>query len=162
MPIAKSVLNHLDGNGVTYERLLHPHTDTSQETAEATHVSGDQLAKGVVLRKEDGEYILAVLPASRVVHYPEIEAHCGSPVQPAGPDVLKQLFPDCEIGAIPPFGTLYDLPTVADEALFDRDPVYFESGDHESIVRVSTMDFRSLLFGAHFLSFSEKPHQSHP
>jgi Ala-tRNA(Pro) deacylase len=162
MPIAKTVLNHLDENEVAFEWLLHPHTDTSQETAEATHVSGDRLAKGVVLRNEDGKYILAVLPASRVVHYPEIEAHCGSRVQNAGHDVLKQLFPDCEIGAVPPFGTLYDLPTVVDEALFDREPVYFESGDHESIVCVSTMDFRSLLFGAHFLAFSEKPHQSHP
>jgi len=157
MPIAQRVRDHLEANDVVYERLPHAHTETSQETAEATHVPGDQLAKGVVLEKEDGEHILAVLPATRIVHYSDIEAHCGSRVKPAGHDTLGQFFIDCEVGAVPPFGTLYGLPTVVDDTLLNEDPIYFESGDHESVIRLSKTDFRSLLAGAEFFEFSARP-----
>jgi Ala-tRNA(Pro) deacylase len=156
MTIAKTVLDHLETNRVRYELLPHPHTRSSQETAEAAHVSGDELAKAVVLEKQDGQRVLAVLPASRIVQYPELEARYGAPIHPADNEALGELFPDCEAGAIPPFGTLYGLETAVDQALLDVDPVYFEAGDHESIVRVSAMDFRSLLFGSSFLPFSRR------
>ena len=157
MPLAKRVRDHLEAHGISYECLQHKHTETSQETAEATHVPGDRLAKGVVLEKRTGGHILAVLPATHVVHYSDIEARCGSSVKPATEDLLGELFTDCELGAVPPFGELYGLPTVVDEALLEEDPVFFEAGDHESAVRLSKVDFRSLLAKAEFFPFSAPP-----
>ena len=157
MSIAKRVRDHLDAHGIVYDCLQHRHTETSQETAEATHVPGDRLAKGVVLEKQTGEHILAVLPATHVVHYSDIEAHCGSPVKPAAEELLEKFFTDCEVGAVPPFGDLYGLPTLVDEALLDEDPIFFEAGDHESAVRLSAADFRSLLAEAEFFGFSMRP-----
>jgi Ala-tRNA(Pro) deacylase len=158
MSIAGRVLSHLDDSGVTYEQISHPLAASSQETAEAAHVSGDCLAKGVVMQDADGDYLLAVLPASCTVHYPALEIHFGVRVRPAARDALKSVFPDCDINAIPPFGTLYGLRTAVDDALFDHDPLYFEAGDCESVVRVSAPDFRRLLIGAEFIAFSMRPH----
>jgi Ala-tRNA(Pro) deacylase len=155
--IARTVLGHLEENRIAYEQAAHSHTFTSQETAEAAHVSGERLAKGVLLETAEGEYLLAVLPATHVVHYPDVESHYGTRVKPAAHDVLQRTFPDCEAGAIPPFGMLYGVRTAVEETLLDRDPVYFEAGDHESVVRVSAMDFRSLLFGAEFFAFAARP-----
>jgi Ala-tRNA(Pro) deacylase len=162
MSIPDKVLSHLEQSGVTYSRVSHPHTDTSQQTAEVAHVSGDTLAKGVLLQKEDGAYLLAVLPASHTVYYPELETRFGTRVQPAEHEALRAWFPDCETGAIPPFGMIYGLDTVVDEALLDHDPVYFEAGDHKDVVGVSAFDFRSLLFGADFFSFSRRSHGGQP
>ena len=155
--LATRIQTHLQESGVVYESLRHAHSETSQETAESSHVPGDQLAKGVLLEKQDGTHILAVLPATHVVHYSDIEARCGSSVRPASKASLGEVFDDCEVGAVPPFGMLYGLPTLVEETLFGQDPVYFEAGDHESVVRVSANDFRSLLAGADFLSFSARP-----
>lgn len=155
--IATKIQLHLEESGVVYETLRHAHSETSQETAESSHVPGDHLAKGVLLEKQDGTHVLAVLPATYVVHYSEIEARCDSPVRPASKASLGDVFDDCEVGAVPPFGTLYGLPTLVEETLFERDPVYFEAGDHEDVVRVSANDFRNLLAGAEILSFSARP-----
>lgn len=162
MSIADRVLAHLHDQRVDYRLLAHPHTTTSQQTAEAAHVSGERLAKAVVLRTDRGDHLLAVLPASHVVHYPEIEAHCGARVQPAAHGELRELFPDCAVGAIPPFGRLYGLTTLADDDLLAYDPVYFEAGDHESVIEVALADFRRLLAGAVWLAFSRHPQRDAP
>jgi Ala-tRNA(Pro) deacylase len=157
MSIAPKIRSHLDDNGVAYDVVSHPHTASSQRTAEEAHVSGDQLAKAVLLERDDGERLLAVLPASRVVHYPDIDARLGTRTRPVEEPALQSSFPDCELGALPPFGAVYGLKTIVDEALLDEDPLYFEAGDHRSVVRVNVVDFRSLLFGADCFSFSARP-----
>ena len=154
MSVAKKVLDHLEAEKVEYRVLRHPHTGSSQETAEAAHVSGDRLAKAVVLDKESGGRLLAVLPASLTVHYPELEARFDCRVHPVDEDALGDIFLDCEVGAVPPFGALYGLTTAVDEALLEDEPIYFEAGDHESVVQVSAKDFKHLMGTAEICSFA--------
>ena len=153
-----TVLNVLERNDVDFALVRHPHTDSSQESAEAAHVSGEQLAKAVLLENDRHELLLAVLPATHVIQYLDLEGLTGSPVHPADEALLESCFPDCEPGAVPPFGAAYGLPTFVDQALFDRDTVYVEAGDHQSLIRLGAMEFRSLLFGAKSGSFTRHTH----
>lgn len=157
MSVAPKVRKLLEELEVEYEVQSHPHTGSSQRTAEEAHVSGDRLAKAVLLENDGGDKVLAVLPASRAIHYPEIDAHFGTWLRPVEEDALPTVFPDCEPGALPPFGLPYGLKTAVDATLLDEDYVYFEAGDHRSVVRVRTTDFRRLLADADVLAFSATP-----
>ncbi len=157
MPIAPKIRRFPDDNAITYEVRSHPHTGSSQRTAEEMHVSGLRLAKAVLLERDGGEHVLAVLPASREINDPDIGAHSRTRLRPFVPDALHVSFPDCEPGALPPFGTPYGLKTIVATALLAEDPVYFEAGDDRSVVRIRALDFRSLLFGADFFAFSSRP-----
>src|SRR6202040_2145437 len=97
MTIAPSLRKYLDQN-VTYDVICHEPTTTSMRTAEASHVSGECLAKAVVLRR-DGGYMLAVLPASHHIRLPELRQHIGDDVALADESEIKRLFPDCALGA---------------------------------------------------------------
>lgn len=154
MSVATRVLDHLETSQADYTVLRHPHTASSQETAQAAHVSGNQLAKAVVLEREGGGHLLAVLPASLTIHYPELESRFRCRLHPVEETALGEIFPDCEVGAVPPFGALYGLPTAVDPALLDETLIFFEAGDHESVVQVIRVDFERLLGDVEFLSFA--------
>jgi Ala-tRNA(Pro) deacylase len=157
MSVAPKLRTFLEEQDVEYEVLSHPHTGSSQRTAEEAHVSGDRLAKAVLLENDAGERVLAVLPASRAIYYPEIDAHLGTWLKPVEEDALQASFPDCEPGALPACGLPYGLKTVVDAALLDEDLLYFEAGDHRSVVKVRATDFRRLLADADVLAFSAPP-----
>ena len=93
MAIAPILQKHLDRN-VTYDVLTHDPTMSSTRTAQACHVSGDRLAKAIVLR-HDGRYLIAVLPATHHVHLADLKTQIGDDVDLAGEDEIKRLFPDC-------------------------------------------------------------------
>lgn len=145
MSIATSVQVYLERHRVRYGVLLHSPTSNAAHTAQAAHVPGDRLAKCVVLEDENG-YVMAVLPAS---HKLDVEA-LGRELHRDGLTLasereLADLFSDCERGAIPPLGPAYHIETILDRSLGEAPQVYFEAGDHRSLVHVSGSDFHRLL-----------------
>lgn len=156
MTIASTLKRHLEGGGVVYELLNHPMTGSSSETAQSVHISGDRIAKTVVLRDGavgDG-YLLAVLPASHHLSLEMLQAWLGRSVALASEQEIGKLFPDCDLGAIPPTGEAYGLDVVLDDSLAGLDEVYFEGGDHQTLIKVGGDQFRRLLSGARQGCFS--------
>lgn len=144
MSIAATVQTRLSQAGVRYEIIEHPRTSDSTHTAEAAHVPGASLAKSVVL--EDGEkYLLAVVPATHSVDMGALHQRFGRVIGLASEEQIARLFADCEPGAVPPFGQVYGLETILDEAFVDAEDVYFEGGDHRALVHVNGGDFLKLM-----------------
>ena len=146
MGIALTMQEYLEDNHVPYEVAKHDKTGSSTMTAQASHVPGGSLAKGVVL-KWDGSYLLAVVPASRHVDLDEIGRIIGEPVELASENEASSLFPDCDTGAVPIFGSPYRVACLVDERLEACDDVYFEGGDHRTLVHVSGDGFERLMYG---------------
>ena len=146
MGIALTMQEYLEDNHVPYDVARHSKTGSSAMTAEASHVPGNALAKGVVL-KWDGSYLLAVLPASRHVDLDKVRELVGEKVVLATEDEASSLFPDCDTGAVPIFGEPYRVACVVDERLKGRDDIWFEGGDHRTLVHVTGENFGRLMYG---------------
>jgi Ala-tRNA(Pro) deacylase len=153
MTIASTLQRHLAGLGIAYEVLNHPLTSSSSETAQSAHISGNRVAKTVVLR-DGGGYLLAVLPASHHLSLEMLQAWLGRPVALASEQESGKLFPDCDLGAIPPTGDAYGLHVVLEESLAGLEQVCFEGGDHQTLVKVGGEEFRRLMSGARHGRFS--------
>ncbi len=134
MTIAPTLQKYLDQN-VTYDVIPHEPTMSSMHTAEVCHISGDRLAKGIVLAR-DGGYVLAVLPASRHIRLPELRTQLGPDVSLATEGEISRLFQDCVPGAVPAIGTCYALEVIIDESISDQPDVYIEAGDHATLIHM--------------------------
>ena len=154
MVMASKLKSYLTDQGVDYQVLFHAHTGSSMATAEAAHIPGKQLAKAVVVKDDDG-YLMVVVPSAAHVDLGALHRHLQRPLGLATEAELKELFPDCEIGAIPALGPAYGLATVWDEALAAEAAIYFEAGDHEMVVCVSREQFQQLMAGARQGRFSQ-------
>ena len=142
--IADRLKEFLEEQGVKYEIIQHPTAYTAQEEAAATHIPGAQWAKTVVVLT-DGSPVLAVLPAHRKIDLDRFRAVTGADeVQIAGEQQFRELYPDCEIGAMPPFGKLYHQTTFVDEGLRAEEEIAFHAGDHETAIQMSYSDFENL------------------
>jgi len=139
--------DYLDNAGVHYDLVEHPYAVTSLHVASEAHVSGENLAKAVVLRDGDG-YILAVVPAKHKVQLGKMRKHFNRYIVLASEQDLHTLFRDCSVGAIPPIGKAYGMDVIFDNALYEREDVYFEAGDHMDLIHVSGSDFRGLMGNA--------------
>lgn len=138
MSVPQRLKSFLDSNYVPYESLSHSTTYTAQGTATLMQISGKEIAKTVVLcaGAQGDETILAVLPGSRHVKFDKLAAALGKPVRLATEAEFCRLFPDCELGAMPPFGALYNLPVYIDESLAKDVEVVFNAGTHHDAVRM--------------------------
>lgn len=135
MTMAGTVRDYLDRHHIPYELVFHPSAPTSMEVAEAAHVPGDRLAKGVLL--EDGShYILAVLPATHQIDLGQLHRHAHHMLGLATEAEAEQVFTDCLPGAIPALGPAYGLDTVVEESLKGGGDLYFEAGDRKHLVHV--------------------------
>jgi Ala-tRNA(Pro) deacylase len=141
MAIAITLQQYLNAEGVRYDCVEHKHTRCSIRTAEASHVPSDCLAKAVVLKKRDG-FILTIVPASRQVSLADVG---GQPVCLATEAEITSLFPDCEPGAVPPVAAAYGLHALVDDSLEGRSDIYFEGGDHRTLVHLSRDQFHKLM-----------------
>jgi Ala-tRNA(Pro) deacylase len=147
MPISTRLESYIKDRGVGYELIPHPHTESSMDTAAAAHVPGDYLAKAVIVQDGDGP-LMVVVPSDYHVHLGLLHKHLNREVGLITEDELVRLFPDCDEGAVPPLGAAYGIPTLVEETLLEAPQVYFESGDHEHLVKVNREDFRTLLADA--------------
>jgi Ala-tRNA(Pro) deacylase len=144
MGVSMTLQRYLDDLHVSYDVVTHEKTGCSTMSAQSSHIPGNSLAKGVVL-KSDGTYILAVLPATCQVELEKLKDLVGGNVTLATESEASQLFPDCEEGAVPALGVAYGLPAVVDEQLDSHDDIYFEGGDHRSLVHISGDQFGRLM-----------------
>jgi Ala-tRNA(Pro) deacylase len=145
MPIIKRLREMFDLGKVSYEVYNHPLAYTAQEIAQRQHVSGDQIAK-VVMLKADDKLVMAVVTGSQKIHLPTVRASLGVfEVRLATEDEFMSRFPDCEIGAMPPFGNLFNMPVYVDPAIARDEMIYFNAGNHVQTVRIHYKDFDRLV-----------------
>ena len=138
------VIEFLDKSKVKYEILEHAPVFSAQGLAAAEHERGKYVAKPVIV-KADNRYLMCVLPAPRKVDLTKLKGQLDAKsVTLAEEDEIGKLFPDCELGAEPPFGNLYDLPTIMDKTLEPDDHVIFPAGSHAKALRISMADYRKL------------------
>ncbi len=144
MPV-RTLREFLDKNKVKYVAVSHSPSYTAQEIAASAHISGKELAKTVMI-KIDGKMAMAALPASRHVNFELLaEALGGREVDLADEREFEDLFGDCEVGAMPPFGNLYDLPVYVADELAEDDEIAFNAGSHTELFRMAYADFARLV-----------------
>jgi Ala-tRNA(Pro) deacylase len=143
MAIAKRLQDYLDREGIRYEVVEHSRTTTSSQTAQAAHVPGRRVAKSVVVHHELG-YVLAVVPSTHRVMLGVLQDILDKRLGLASEDEVARIFNDCDLGAVPPVGAAYGVPVVLDESLDDASDLYFEGGDHRTLVHVAGDAFQAL------------------
>jgi Ala-tRNA(Pro) deacylase len=144
MGIAISLQQYLDGRGVSYEVMTHDRTSSSTATAHASAIPEDNLAKGVLMRREDG-YLLAIVPASCHVEVEALSRYLKQPIALASETEASAIFGDCELGCVPPVAGAYDLTAVMDDSLEGFKDIYFEGGDHQTLVHLTGRNFHHLM-----------------
>jgi Ala-tRNA(Pro) deacylase len=159
MSIAPTLQRYLTAENIQYHVILHDPTMSSARTAEACRISGDRLAKAIVLRRNAG-YMLAVLPTSHHLRLSDSRDQLGDNVEMAEETEIDALFPDCAHGAVPPLGHCYALPLIVDDSIEAQPEIYMEAGDHETLLRISHAQFARLMENARHGRFSDKLLQS--
>lgn len=140
MPVSK-LKEFLASQNIQYESIPHPTAYTAQGIAATTHISGKELAK-IVMVNLDGTLVMAVLPASQQVDLELLKSATGAErACLASEREFRQKFPDCETGAMPPFGNLYDMPMYVEEGLTRDKEIAFNAGSHNELIRLSFADF---------------------
>ena len=155
MSIAPTLQRYLVAENVEYDVIPHDPTMSSTRTAEACRISGDRLAKAIVLRRDAG-YMLAVLPASHHLRLSDLRNQLGDDVEMAKEAEIDSLFPDCAHGAVPPLGHCYALPLVVDDSIEAQPDIYMEAGDHATLLHMNHAQFAHLMANARHGRFSEK------
>jgi Ala-tRNA(Pro) deacylase len=135
MTIATRLRDYLEGQGVGYDEIVHPRTETSSRTAQTAHA-------------------LAVVPSSHRVELDTLQDLLGKRLGLASESEIAKIFADCDRGAVPPIGAAYGLPVVVEENLVNAPDVYFEGGDHATLVHVTGEGFRKLMKEARAAGFS--------
>jgi Ala-tRNA(Pro) deacylase len=153
MPAAQTVVNYLQTHQIPYTILPHRRTVSSRETAEAAHVSVEQLAKAVIFW-DTGGYLMAVVPGDRHVGVDTLSSKVGRKLMLADESRIAPVFGDCDLGAIPPIGPAYGMETIVDDSLVGLPDIYFEAGDHEDLIRVDGDQFLRMLNPARHGQFS--------
>jgi len=144
MKIPTRLIDRLDQNKVQYEILHHSEAMTAQRIAQAEHVKGRHQAK-VVMMKSGDQHLMLVLPADHYVDLEKVERAVGKPVSFDHENEFKSFFPDCVMGAMPPFGNLYGLPTYVDKSLSEQDYIVFEAGTHTDAIKMSYPDYENIV-----------------
>ena len=139
--IAKTLRNHLEERGVRYRTIAHSPAFTAQGAAHRAHIHGRQFAKTVVVFI-DGNPAMMVLPADQRIGVQNLRTLAGTEdIRLAHEDEFRSHFPDCELGALPPFGNLYDMPTYAAPELAECEEIIFNAGNHAELVRMRWSDY---------------------
>ena len=144
MPV-KRLREYLDRHEVRYVVLSHSPAYTAQEIARAAHIPGQEMAKTVMVRLDD-ELVMIVMPAPAKIRFDLLRQASGAAqVELAREKDFAGLFPGCELGAMPPFGNLYEIPVIVDEALAEDEDIFFNAGTHTELIRMKYADFEALV-----------------
>ena len=144
MPV-KTLKQFLDREEIKYLSLVHSTAYTAQEVAASAHINGRELAKTVIV-KLDGKMAMAVLPANRKIVLQDLREVTGSDqVKVASEEEFKARFPDCETGAMPPFGNLYGMEVYVAAGLADNNEIAFNAGSHTEVIKMAYSDFERLV-----------------
>jgi Ala-tRNA(Pro) deacylase len=152
---AKMLKDFLDQNKIKYVTITHSLSYTAQEIAASAHIKGKGLAK-TVLVKISGKMSMTVLPASYRIDFDKLKEIIGTEdIRLANEQEFKDRFPGCEVGAMPPFGNLYNLDTYVAASLVEDEEIAFNSGTHTELIRMQYNDFERLV-KPKILRFSSK------
>jgi Ala-tRNA(Pro) deacylase len=145
MPIPTKIREFLDSHGIAYQFCTHSPAYTAQGLAHVQHVSGKELAK-VVMVIVQGHMVMTVLPASHRVEVPQLIRLMNTEnCRLATEEEFKDLFPDCEVGAMPPFGNLYNLEVWVENELEKHPTITFNAGTHITTIRMNYSEFKNLV-----------------
>jgi Ala-tRNA(Pro) deacylase len=146
MSISRTLQTYLDHERVHYDVLPHPEAFRALAIAQTLHTSEKEMAKVVIVKVQE-RFVMTVLPASWNVDLHRLrDVFMTHHVRLATEDELTGLFPDCELGAMPPFGNLYGLPVYVDQSLTEDEEFVFQAGTHSEAIRIRYMDFAALVF----------------
>jgi Ala-tRNA(Pro) deacylase len=140
MELPKRLIDCLNENKAQYEILHHPEAVTAQRIAQAEHVKGRHHAK-VVIAKSGDRHLMIVLPAGHQIDLEKAEKTIGNAVALGKEQEFKSLFPDCAIGAMPPFGNLYNLPTYVDKQFAEQYYIVFDAGYQSEEIKMNYRDY---------------------
>ena len=144
MPV-KKLKDFLDDHGVKYVSIAHSKAYTAQEIAAKTHIPGKDVAKTVMV-KLDGKMAMAVLPASYNVDFHLLKKASGAAEVELAPETeFKDMFPECELGAMPPFGNLYGMEVFVAQTLAEDEEIVFNAGSHTELIKLAYTDFENLV-----------------
>jgi len=142
--IPQTIRAFLDQRGIHYQVIPHSRDFSAQHTAHDTFTPGRSFAKTVMICA-DNYYAMVVLPANRTIDFDQLRAGLGAvEVSLATESEIAELFPDCEVGAEPPFGSLYDMPVIVSHELPHQEVITFNGGNHEDAIRMSYFEFERL------------------
>jgi Ala-tRNA(Pro) deacylase len=144
MPVQK-LKEFLDRQGVKYVTIQHSPAFTAQEIAASAHIPGKELAKTVMVQIDD-KMAMAVVPASFKVDFDLLREAAGAQrVKLASEAEFQDMFPGCEVGAMPPFGNLYDMAVYVSQTLSEDEEIAFNAGSHTELMRLAYQDFQRLV-----------------
>ncbi len=142
---AKKLKEFLDTQHIPYITISHSLAFTAQGIAALTHIPGQELAKTVIVKLDD-QFVMAVLPATRRVDLTALRVASGAKSAAlASEREFRDMFPDCEVGAMPPFGNLFGMPVFVEETLAEDKEIAFNAGTHRELIRMAFEDFRRLV-----------------
>ncbi len=144
MAISKRLKDLFEDKGVRYDVEKHKELFTAQEVAASEHITGYEFAK-VVMLKCDGELVMAVIPAPYAVSLVKIKKLGYKKVELAHEEEFKGLFSDCDTGAMPPIGNLYNIPFYVDESFKQEEEIVFNSGSHTETIKIKIVDYDKLV-----------------
>lgn len=143
--ILKKLVEFLDSNNVRYVNVTHSTAFTAQDVAQSAHIPGKEMAKTVIVWM-DGAMAMVVLPASSMIDFTKLkEISQAKNVELASESEFKDRFPECEVGAMPPFGNLFNMRVIADTALSEDREISFNAGTHHELIRLSYANFEQLV-----------------
>lgn len=142
---SKKIKAFLDENKIKYIVIQHSSAYTAQEIAATAHIPGKDLAKTVMI-KVDGRMAMAVLPASYKVSFENLKEALGAKeVRLAYEQEFMDKFPDCDVGAMPPFGNLYGMEVYVEQSLAENEEIAFNACNHTELIKMSFADFERLV-----------------
>jgi Ala-tRNA(Pro) deacylase len=142
---ATKLKTFLNGRGVKYVTIDHSPAYTAPEVAESVHIAGRDFAKTVIV-ETGGKMAMVVLPANRKIVLSDLrEMLSDAHLKLATEDDFKERFPDCEIGAMPPFGNLYGLPVYVAQSIAEETEIAFNAGTHREVIKMAYSDFEDLV-----------------
>jgi Ala-tRNA(Pro) deacylase len=144
MPLQK-LIDYLEENQVRFTRIIHSTAYTAQVIAHRAHISGNMLAKTIILKDPEEQYLMAVVPANYQIDMEQISALYGKKLELSSEEEFCRLFPGCETGGMPPFGNLFGVPVYVSETLARSEEIAFNAGNHRELMQMSFTDFNRLV-----------------
>lgn len=144
MAIAMTLKSYLDKHEIDYDAVEHSHTESAIDSAKSAHVPPHKVAKAVVLKDEAG-VMVAVLPSNNRLNLAWVNEELERKLELASEDSLRELFKDCETGAVPALSNAYGLKVIWDDQLRHASDIYIEAGDHEHLIHMKGEDFQKLM-----------------
>jgi Ala-tRNA(Pro) deacylase len=145
MPVLRQLQEYLDDHQFKYQVITHSTAYTAQEVAKEQHIPGKQVAKVVMVKKRSGELLMLVLPASHKVNFTWLREVLHERADLEEEREFRGLLPGCEVGAEPPFGNLFHLDMVVDEAMTEDEEIVFNAGSHWQTIKMRYDDYTRLV-----------------